>query len=194
LTYLKSFLNRLCQLVMFPFALSCWMEKSISMHSERVFSLWTQFFALIPGILGIFLRRGFYSLTLERCSLNTHIGFGSIFTHRSVIVEDSVFIGLYCIIGSCHLGRGSLIASRVSITSGKTSHVRSDDGSWLPFDHNRAVQVRIGPKAWIGEAAVVMANVGQGSLVAAGAIVTHATDSNVVVAVSPARLVRNMQN
>jgi acetyltransferase-like isoleucine patch superfamily enzyme len=39
-----------------------------------------------------------------------------------------------------------------------------------------------------------MANVGEGSLVAAGAIVTHDTDLNVVVAGNPAKLVRNMQN
>jgi acetyltransferase-like isoleucine patch superfamily enzyme len=113
-----------------------------------------------------------------------------VFTHRFAIVEDGVFIGLFCIIGSSRLGQGTLVASRVSITSGKRSHARSDNGGWLPFDSDRAVQVKIGPNAWIGEGAVVMADVGEGSLVGAGAVVSEEIPANVVAAGNPAKPIK----
>lgn len=129
-------------------------------------------------------------MTLEKCSLNAHIGFGSVFTHRNVIVDDNVYIGLYCVIGSSHIGNGTLIASRVSVLSGKKQHKWSGDGGWTAFDHDRMVRVRIGPRAWLGESACVMANVGEGSLVAAGAIVTEEVLAGSIVAGNPACFVR----
>jgi acetyltransferase-like isoleucine patch superfamily enzyme len=187
---IKNILNRFCQLLVLPIAATCWIEKKLSEESEVVFSFWAQAISLVPGIPGSFVRRAFYSLTLEKCSLNSHIGFGSIFTHRNVIVDDSVYIGLYCVIGSSHLCHGTLIASRVSIPSGKKQHIWSSDKGWVTFDKSRMVRVRIGPRVWVGEGACVMANVGEGSLVAAGAVVTKEVSAGSLMAGNPARFVR----
>ena len=55
--------------------------------------------------------------------------------------------------------------------------------------HHRT-RVRIGQGAWIGSAAVVMADVGRNSVVGAGAVVTKPLPDDVVAAGVPARVVR----
>ena len=190
-SFLKDILNRLCQIIMLPLALTCWLEKITLPQSETVFHFWSHCVALLPGLPGVFLRRGFYSLTLSRCSLNCHIGFGSVFTHRNAVVEDHVYMGLYSIIGSVHLRKKTLIGSRVSIVSGKEHHSLDEHGEWTPFDPNRITQVAVGPHVWVGEGALIMADVGEGSLVGAGAVVSSRVRNHVVVAGNPARFVRS---
>jgi acetyltransferase-like isoleucine patch superfamily enzyme len=50
--------------------------------------------------------------------------------------------------------------------------------------------VRIGEGAWIGSAAVVMADVGRHSVVGAGSVVTKPIPDGVVAAGVPARVIR----
>jgi len=98
----------------------------------------------------------------------------------------------YSMIGSAHIRTGTIIGSRVSITSGKNQHQSLPGGGWGPFDAGRVVRVGVGPGAWVGEGALVMAGVGQGSLVGAGAVVTAAVSAYVVVAGNPARMIREL--
>jgi acetyltransferase-like isoleucine patch superfamily enzyme len=174
------------------FAATCWIERRLSPTSEVLFTFWTHSVALIPGFLGILLRRGFYSLTLDGCSLNVNIGFGTIFSHRAVVIGDHVSIGNYAVIGSARIGKGCEIASRVSITSGKNQHQKAPDGSWTPFNTKAADQVIVGQNVWIGEGAIIMSNIGDGCLIAAGAVVSSETPANVIAAGNPARTVRNI--
>ena len=46
------------------------------MDERSAFPGWSQYFALIPGHTGSYLRKTFYSLTLKSCSLDCFIGFG----------------------------------------------------------------------------------------------------------------------
>lgn len=189
---IKLFINKLCQLLALPFAITCWLENYLSPHCETFFSLWAQAFSVLPGLPGVFMRRGFYSLTLDSCSLNCHIGFGTIFAHRSSIVEDNVYTGSYCSIGSAHLGKNCLIGSHASLLSGNSQHTRDDEsGQWQAFSPQGMTQIKIAENVWVGEGAIVLANVGAGSLVAAGAVVNTNVKSNVVVAGNPARFVKN---
>ena len=187
---LKNILNALSIAIVFPCALTAWIEQLVSKYGETVFSFWANFFSVVPGLPGIFLRRAFYRLVLDKCSLNCHIGFGSIFTHRQAIIEDNVSIGLYAVIGCAMIGKNCEIASRVSIVSGKHQHARDHGGKWTAFDPSRIAQTRIGPNVWIGEGAIVMANIGKGSLVGAGAVVTRDVPENVLVAGNPAKVMK----
>lgn len=189
---IKLLINKICQLLALPFAITCWLENYLRPHGETLFSLWAQTFSIMPGLPGVFIRRGFYSLTLDSCSLNCHIGFGTIFAHRSSIVEDNVYTGSYCSVGSAHLGRNSLIGSHASLLSGNTQHTRDDEsGQWLAFSPLGMTQIKIAENVWVGEGAIILASVGAGSLVAAGAVVNSKVKSNVVVAGNPARFVKN---
>ncbi len=133
---------------------------------------WAQLFALVPGLPGVFVRRAFYRLTLERCTGSFFVGFGAFFSHRGSIVEDAVYVGPYAIVGSSRLRRGCLIGSRAGIISGTGLHELTADGLRTPTDNSRLRQVEIGEYAWIGEGALVMADVGRSAMVAAGSVVS----------------------
>jgi len=191
--YLKTVPNVISMILVFPLVFTVWTEQFLSEKGETIYSLWSHFLAMAPGLPGIFLRRAFYHLVLDHCSLNCHIGFGSVFTHRKAVVEDNVSIGHYAVIGSASIGQNSEIASRVSIVSGKHQHSKDKNGKWTPFDYSRIKQIIISPNVWIGEGAIVMADVGEGSLIGAGAVVTKDIPSNVVAAGNPAKILRKLE-
>ena len=186
---IKNILNMFCIVLVFPCTLTVWIENFFQ-SKEIVFAFWAHFFAIAPGLPGVFLRRAFYRLVLDKCSLNCYIGFGSVFTHRQAIVEDNVSIGLYAVIGSASIGKNCQIASRVSITSGKYQHTKDNNGNWTACDRSKMRQTCIAPNVWIGEGAVVMADIGEGSLIGAGAVVTKDIPSNVVAAGNPAKVLK----
>ncbi len=159
---------------------------------ESVFQFWTQFFSMVPGPPGVFLRRAFYRLTLERCTGTFFVGFGALFSHRAAIIEDAVYVGPYAIVGSSRLRRGCLIGSRAGIISGSGLHELTADGLRAPTDIRRLRQVEIGEGAWIGEGALVMADVGRLATVAAGSVVSSPIIAGVVVAGNPARFIRHL--
>jgi acetyltransferase-like isoleucine patch superfamily enzyme len=160
---------------------------------EIIFVFWTNIFALLPGLPGVFLRRGFYSLTLHKCSLESHIGFGSLFSHRNSIIESNVYIGNYCTIGSAHISENSLIGSRSSLLSGSGQHIHNDEtGTWGAFSTDNIKQIQIGKNVWLGEAAIVMANIGEGCQIAAGTVISSDTKSYVMLAGNPARFVKSL--
>jgi virginiamycin A acetyltransferase len=189
---LKAVANGVALVLISPCALTCWAESRLVPRGESVFGFWTNLMALLPGSPGMYLRRAFYRLTVESCSLDCFIGFGTLFTHRSVTVEDGAYIGNYSLIGSAKLRRGCLVGSRVSILSGSSLHALNAEGRWEAADLARLRQIEIGENAWIGEGAVVMVNVGAGSLVGAGALVSTRVRPGVVVAGNPARVLRQL--
>jgi virginiamycin A acetyltransferase len=188
----KMFLNGLCLALVAPCALSSSLEDHLTKGSESMFLFWAHLFSLFPGQLGVFLRRAYYRLTLEQCASNFYIGFGALFTHRCALVEKDAYIGAYALVGSAHLGEGCLIGSRVSLLSGTEQHVLDEQGRWGPCDRSRLRQIRIGDYAWIGESAIVMANIGAGTMVAAGAVVDQDVRPGILVAGNPSRFVRKL--
>ncbi len=176
-----------------PFAATCWLATALGRGGTEVFRLWAQFFAVVPGLPGSYLRRAFYRLTLDHCAADCHIGFGALFAHRESRVGSGVYIGNYAMLGKVNLGDDCLIGSRTSILSGQQQHRFSADGRWLPSNLEDFVTISIGENAWIGEAAVIMADVGKGAAVSAGSVVANSLPDYVVVAGNPARFVRKME-
>jgi virginiamycin A acetyltransferase len=172
--------------------LLCFLERRFTTHGEALFAFWSHCFAFIPGHLGVYLRRAFYRLSLDYCSSNCFIGFGTLFSHRQAVVNDAVYIGTYSLLGSVKLGAGTLIGSRVSILSGPGLHEQDSDGSWTATDISKLRQISIAPHGWIGEGAIVMADIGRGSMVAAGSVVSSSVPPGILVAGNPARFVRSL--
>ncbi|OAG26787.1 acyltransferase [Thermodesulfatator autotrophicus] len=186
---MKKIFHFIAVVLVFPSYALVWIEKKLNL-GIRLYVFWAQFWALVPGIIGSFCRRAYYSLIFPEVSLDCEIGFGSFFSQPWGVIEKNVYIGPYCILGNVILREGSLIASRVSIPSGKRQHRRDKDGRILPADPSRFETIEIGPYAWIGEGAIVMASVGEKATVAAGAVVTRKVPSGCVVAGSPAQILR----
>ena len=191
----KVVLNRLSQLLSLPLVILCKLEEVVtSRDTDTLFNICTHLVALLPGLPGVFLRRGFYSLTLEDCSLNSYIGFGTIFSHRATCIGDHVYIGSYALIGSSVLGEHCLIGSRASILSGTGLHELGDDGRWTSYTADRLQKITLEKNVWVGEGAIVAADVGQGAMIAAGAVITSNIKSYVMMAGNPARFVKKLDN
>ncbi len=117
------------------------------------------FLALLPGKTGSYLRLAYYRWTLDSVSPDVSIAFGSYFSRRNAKIGRNVSIGAYCILGDVTLEDNVLLGSRVSILSGKRQHAQRYDpdnpSEDMIFDH-----VTIGRESWIGEGAIIMADVG----------------------------------
>ena len=175
-------------LVVLPAIVLVWLEKRLS-RSEIVFGFFAQSVACLPGYPGALLRGAYYFGTLDRCSWETHVGFGSLFTHRGGSMEANASMGSYCVLGHASLGAGVIMASRVSIPSGKRQHF-DDDGHFsvaAVFE-----KVTLGPQTWVGEGAIILAIVGARCIVSAGAVVTKEVEAGCLVGGNPARVIKTL--
>lgn len=189
----KRFADAIATAIVSIPVLMCALERSLRPMGEGVFAFWGQVLAVAPGLPGVFLRRAYYRQTLEHCDRRVFIGFGVLFAQRNTIVEEDVYIGPYALIGCACLRRGCLVGSRVSVLSGGALHERTADGRWTPFDRARLQRVEVGEHAWIGEGAILMADVGRGAMVAAGSVAAGAVRENTLVAGNPSRFVRSLE-
>jgi carbonic anhydrase/acetyltransferase-like protein (isoleucine patch superfamily) len=189
---LKHLLNLVAFCLVAPAALTCAIERRFGGQSQNCFVFWTQVVAMLPGLGGLFLRRAFYRWTLEGCAESVTIGFGTVFSRRTAVLEPGVYVGAYALVGSVWIGENSLIGSRTSLLSGGRQHEWLPSGRWSATDEQNLQRIEIGPNTWVGEGAILMANVGAGCMVAAGAVVSSPVPSGVVVAGNPARFVRRL--
>jgi acetyltransferase-like isoleucine patch superfamily enzyme len=155
-----------------------------ALFSESAFVGFATLLSVLPGTVGSYLRVAFYKGTLAQSSLTGRIGFGSFFSKRQAQVGHGVHVGAYCILGRVTLAEHVTIASRVSITSGRHQHGDCARGVHAATDVFKPVS--IGPRTWIGEGAIVMANVGADCIVGAGAVVVQPVPDGCVAIGNPA--------
>lgn len=150
---------------------------------DAFFTLGGQALAVVPGVLGNAARAAYYERTLALFEKGAVISFGSYFSKRGARVSAYAGIGAYCIIGLADIGAHARIASRVSITSGLHYH----GGAGGLRDGECVERVSIGTRAWIGEGAVIGADVGAHGIVGMGSVVVHAVPEGATVLGNPAR-------
>src|SRR5438445_6212196 len=154
-----------------------------------IFEVFAHLLALIPGIPGSFCRAAFYKLTLQDCSIDFAIAFGSFFSRRRAVVSRYVSIGSYCIIGQAQIGARTQIASHVEIPGARQhsrdAHGRLSDSSAAPDTY-----IVIGEDCWIGAAAIILANVGSQSTIGAGSVVVKDIPSGVIAVGVPAKPIK----
>jgi acetyltransferase-like isoleucine patch superfamily enzyme len=172
--------------VVSPMILAAWLEERLT-RGEAVFVFLTQLLALIPGLVGTYLRGAYYYGTLEHCSWQVHVGFGSVFTHRGASVGPYVSMGAYCVIGHARIGDHVMMASRISIPSGRRQHI---DESGRLSSEPRFESVAVGRGSWIGEGAIIMADIGEHCIVSAGAVIVNEMPGASLLAGNPATVVR----
>jgi len=189
---LKAIADAVALLLVVPLGAASGLEHRLRPRAEGVFHFCAHAVALLPGLPGAYLRRAFYRLTLDRCDRLCHIGFGAMFTHRTVTVERGVYVGMWALVGSADLREGTSIGSRASLLSGSELH-EFRDGVWTPFDAAKLRQIVLGPHAFVGEGAIVMADVGARTMVTAGAVVSSPVPDGIVIAGNPARFVRRLE-
>jgi len=176
-------------LLVSPLILLARAERALG-RGEHWFVAGGQCLALLPGRAGSFLRLGYYRFTLRACSADAIVGFGSYFSHHNASVGHQVSIGAYCVLGMADIGDAVMIASRVSIPSGKRQHL-DEQGQVTRASHFESV--RIGRASWVGEGAIVLASVGDDCIVSAGAVVLKEFPPRSLIGGNPGKLVRELQ-
>jgi acetyltransferase-like isoleucine patch superfamily enzyme len=164
----------------FPFAAASGFGRQ-----PAVFSFFAHLCALGPGVVGDFVRVAYYRMTLRSCARDCRIAFGAFFAHPQATVGHLASVGPYCVIGYATIGDGALLGAAVQIVSGGQQHKRDSQGR-LTDAGRKFVEIVIGEHCWIGAAAVVMANVGEKSTVAAGSVVLTPVAPGIVVGGNPA--------
>jgi acetyltransferase-like isoleucine patch superfamily enzyme len=188
--FLKSLASVIAWLTALP-AAAAYLLAAALIGPERAFPGWSQAISLLPGYSGEYLRRAFYRLVLPQCGAGSVISFGTIFSHPTVAIGANVYVGPFGCLGDVTLEDDVLVGSQVSITNGCRQHgigrldvpVREQPGEWP--------RVTIGRDSWIGDRAVVMADVGKHCVVGAGAVVAKPVPDYAIVVGNPARIVRH---
>jgi len=149
--------------------------------------------ALVPGITGQYMRRAFLERVLAGCHRTVTVEFGTIFSRAGARLDENAYIGPRCHLGLVHIGRDALLAAGVHVPSGAHGHASGDPLVPIRDQPRSETLVHIGAGAWIGSAAIVMADVGRDTIVGAGAVVTKPLPDHVVAAGVPARVVRTRE-
>jgi virginiamycin A acetyltransferase len=144
--------------------------------------------ALLPGLPGDYLRTAYYRLTLDSFHREARVSFGTIFSTPAAMVGSHVYIGSYCVIGRARIGDHAQIASHVQILSGARQHQRDETGRISGSEAGIFQEISIGAHAWIGAAAILMADAGESTTIGAGSVVTKPIPGGVVAVGNPARV------
>jgi acetyltransferase-like isoleucine patch superfamily enzyme len=158
--------------------------------ADKVFPGWSQAFSQLPGLSGAYLRRAFYRMVLPRCGANAFLSFGTVFSHPKAEVGRYVYTGPYCCLGDITLEDDVLLGANVSVANGAAQHgidrldvpIREQPGVWP--------RVTIGQDTWVGDRAVVLADVGKHCVIGSGSVVTKPVPDYAVAVGVPARVVR----
>ena len=172
-----------------PFALFVWISPKQLKRSS--FAALSQFVSLFPGKFGSYLRNAFYYLTMKEKSLSGTVHFGTIFSDPDIEIGQNVYIGPQCNIGQCIIGKNTLVASGVHILSGKEQHKFDDLDTPIQEQGGVYNKISIGEDVWIGNGAIIMGNIGDKTIVAAGSVVTKDFPEKVIVGGNPAKIIKN---
>lgn len=161
----------------------------LSRLSDFVFLTFSQVFALVPYLIGTIVRYEFYRFTLRRCGKNVMVGFGTVFVYRDVEIGDNVLIGMYNTIHHCDFGNYVLTAEHCSFLSGARYHHFDATDKPMALQGGSLKRIVVEDDVWVGASAVVMADLGRGTVVGAGSVVTMDVEPMHVVGGVPAKVI-----
>lgn len=163
---------------------------SLLLGKNRAIEGSSQTLSLVPGLIGVYLRRAFLMQVLDHCHKSAVVEFGTLFSQTGARLDENVYVGPRCQLGLVHIERDTLLGPGVHVPSGARTHGTADPDKPIREQEHTRTRVRIGAGSWIGSNAVIMADVGPGCVVGAGAVVTRELPANVVAAGVPARVIK----
>jgi acetyltransferase-like isoleucine patch superfamily enzyme len=185
----KTVARGVAHVLVVPFVAS-YAVRARLLGADRALMASTQLLAYIPGLPGQYIRRAFLQRTIAACAPSAVIEWGTTLSRAGTRLGKNAYIGPSCHLGLVNIEDDVLIAAGVHIPSGGATHGFNDLTIPIREQPQGLRAVRVGSGAWIGSAAVVMADVGSDTVVGAGAVVTRALPAGVVAAGAPARVLR----
>jgi acetyltransferase-like isoleucine patch superfamily enzyme len=186
---LKALASGFCRLLVLPlYLLTRFLE--LFLKTDQPFQMSSHFLSLIPGLVGNYFRKEFYGMTLTKCGTDVCIEFGTIINQSTVEIGNKVYIGPRCSIGECVIEDDVLLGSNVDIVSGRYQHFAHDLEVPIREQGGRLEKIVIGKDSWLGNSSVVMSNIGEKSIIAAGSVVVRDVEPYSIVAGNPARLIK----
>ncbi len=151
---------------------------------------YSQLLSLLPGKFGSYCRIAFYRVTMTYCHFDGVIGFATLFSQPDTEIGKGVYIGPQCNIGMCRIGDNCLIASGVHIMSGSTQHRFDNLDTPIQQQGGNYTKIEIGEDSWIGNGALVMANIGKKCIIGAGSVVTNDVADYSIMVGNPATFIK----
>jgi len=116
--------------------------------------------------------------------------------YRHLVIGDNVSVGksvMLLAIGGISVGNNVMIGHGAQIISAG-HHIPEDEES-MRFSGLEVAPIKIEDNSWIGAGAIILPGVtiGQGAVVAAGAVVSRDVEALTIVAGVPAKLIRTRQ-
>jgi acetyltransferase-like isoleucine patch superfamily enzyme len=127
---------------------------------------------------------------LTYCSDQCVIGFGTLFSSPECKIGENVYIGPNCAIGRVIIENDVLIGNNVHLLSGKRQHDYMDSLRPIRLQSGIYETITVKEDSWIGNGAIILAEVGRKCVVGAGSVVTRPVQDYSVVAGNPARAIR----
>jgi acetyltransferase-like isoleucine patch superfamily enzyme len=186
----KGAARALASIIVFPAVVSYRVRTAI-LGRDRALEGSTQALSLIPGLLGQYLRRAFLARAIDHCDSTVTVEFGTIFSQAGSRLERNAYVGPGCHLGLVHLEPDVLLAAGVHVPSGGRTHGTSRVSIPIRDQPGERRMIRIGRGSWIGSAAIVLADVGCDTVVAAGSVVTRPLPDRVVAGGVPARVLKH---
>jgi len=131
---------------------------------------------------------------MAQCSKDSVISFLVIFAQQDTEIASGVYIGPNSNIGSCKIGKNTLLGSGVHIMSGNRQHIYNDPDLYIKDQGGVLEKISIGKDCWIGNGALILANIGDKCVVGAGSVVTNDIPAFSIVAGNPAKLIKTRKN
>ncbi len=151
----------------------------------------SQLVALLPGAPGIYLRRAWYQATLEACGEDLVVFWLAVIRTPKTRIGHRCYFGPGTWVGWADVGDDLLASGQVMLLSGGDAHGMERTDVPMREQGGEPRKVTVGRDCWIGASAVVMDDLGEGSVVAAGAVVTKPVPAYAVVGGVPARVIRD---
>lgn len=141
-------------------------------------------------------RKAYFKLTLDSLGAGCEFGSGIIIQgHQFIKIDQNCRINDKVILQS---GPGSILKISQNVTLSFGSQIMTGQYQLNTSGHNRNLHtyssVFIHENVWVGSNAIILPGItiGKGSIIAAGAVVTKDVPANVVVAGSPAKIIKNL--
>jgi acetyltransferase-like isoleucine patch superfamily enzyme len=164
--------------------------EAVFVGERKAFGMVTQWVSIIPGLTGEWFRLAYLQWSTTSRLKDCCISFGTTFSDQRVQIGDGVYLGRGCDIGYAAIGKNSVIGSGVHIMSGLRQHGFEDMEVPVKDQSGEYSKVTIGEDTWIGNGAIIAADIGKKCVIGAGSVVVKPIPDFSVAAGNPARVIR----